>query len=136
MQSRTDHIEEDGLTQTISLRNSLRVFVLPMIILGCSNRGSLKDGGSGAAATTRLSPAEMPALERPTRPFLGILRYEVYIPDRGGARKLWVYLPERVGAGKLPCVLIAPAGTPLVHGMALGEGDIEEHVPYVLQGFA
>jgi dienelactone hydrolase len=50
--------------------------------------------------------------------------------------KLWVYLPDPLPAGRMPCILIAPAGSKMVHGMALGDGDRAEHVPYVRKGFA
>ena len=36
----------------------------------------------------------------------------------------------------LPCVFIAPAGTRLLHGSALGEADSPEHLPYARAGFA
>lgn len=98
-------------------------------------RGGLKPAATGAAPTTRLAVEQMPPLGQPTRPFLGMQRYEVYLPDRGGASKLWVYLPE-AATGKLPCILIAPAGSPLVFGMKLADGDQSEHLPYVLQGYA
>ncbi len=48
-----------------------------------------------------------------------------------------LYLPAgRHQAHSLPCVFIAPAGTRLLYGSSLGEGDSPEHVPYVLRGFA
>jgi dipeptidyl aminopeptidase/acylaminoacyl peptidase len=56
----------------------------------------------------------------------------------GGATvRLWVYLPvgERPN-GSLSCVLIAPAGSNLITGMGLAEGDMNEHLPYVAAGFA
>ncbi len=50
---------------------------------------------------------------------------------------LYFYLPPGDHApGSLPCVLIAPAGSILVTGMDLAEGDQKEHVPYVRAGFA
>ena len=48
---------------------------------------------------------------------------------------LWVYLPADAGEN-IPCVVIAPAGTPLMYGMDLGEGDRAEQLPYVRAGFA
>lgn len=51
--------------------------------------------------------------------------------------QLFVYIPaEQHAAHALPCVLIAPAGSRLFHGMSLAEGDIREHLPYVQAGFA
>ena len=49
--------------------------------------------------------------------------------------RLWIYLPAEIPEGsKLPCVLVAPAGTSMWHGMDLGEGDRPEHHPYVEAG--
>lgn len=56
-------------------------------------------------------------------------------PGTGG--KLWVYRP--VGdhePGTLGCVLIGPAGSRMINGMPLTEGDQAEHYPYPQQGFA
>ena len=53
----------------------------------------------------------------------------------GTTTHLWVYLPANAPA-KIPCVVIAPAGTPLIYGMDLSEGDRAEHLPYVRAGFA
>ena len=56
------------------------------------------------------------------------------VADTG--QKVWVYLPKESKSESLPCVLIAPAGSALFHGMALADGDIAEHVPYAEAGFA
>ncbi len=63
----------------------------------------------------------------------GVILKETFI----GPNKIWVYLPMReAAAGTLPCVLIAPAGTPLYFGMDLQKSDRREHTPYVREGFA
>jgi len=55
----------------------------------------------------------------------------------GQADKLYVYLPAGDHRPKsLPCILIAPAGTNLLTGIALSEDDRPEHLPYVRAGFA
>lgn len=66
----------------------------------------------------------------------GIKFYETMAHSSVGQRKLWLYLPDPLPAGSLPCVLIGPAGSRLFHGMALGDGDRDEHLPYVKAGFA
>lgn len=74
----------------------------------------------------------------------GIDRFEVSLGSQGGYYSppgnggiLWVYLPTNRGnAGTLPCVLICGAGSTLLEGMSLGEGDMGEHLPYVDAGFA
>ncbi len=56
------------------------------------------------------------------------------LPGHGG--KLWLYLPT--GAHRpqsLPCILIAGAGSNLITGMALSDGDRPEHLPYARAGF-
>ncbi len=55
----------------------------------------------------------------------------------GHSGQLWLYLPEGDHApGSLPCVLIAPAGTSLLTGIGLADGDRAEHLPWVRAGFA
>ena len=56
-------------------------------------------------------------------------------PGQGG--RLWLYLPTgNAAARSLPCVMMTGAGSNLLIGMALGEGDRAEHLPYVRAGFA
>jgi len=66
----------------------------------------------------------------------GVLFGEVTLPRGEQSSKLWVYLPEKKPSGNLPCVLIAPAGSPMFVGMGLGDGDRPEHLPYAKAGFA
>jgi acetyl esterase/lipase len=71
----------------------------------------------------------------------GVVRKEVRLSgdlgEPGTQGKLWIYLPAGSHQpGTLPCVLIGPAGTRMVHGMELGEADQAEHYPYAEQGFA
>ncbi len=52
-----------------------------------------------------------------------------------GLHRLWVYEPTSPGTGKHPCVLIAPAGSHLIDGMILGDGDRDEQLPYAKAGY-
>jgi dipeptidyl aminopeptidase/acylaminoacyl peptidase len=93
------------------------------------------------ARTTLLAQASesrqaLPDLGKGQRVEPGIMLYEVKVPGKGAANKLWVYLPEGQTQPKIPCVLIAPAGTRLFHGITLAKGDRPEHLPYVRAGFA
>jgi len=50
---------------------------------------------------------------------------------------VWAYLPDGAHDPRsLPCVIVAPAGSIILTGMALGEGDRAEHFPYVAAGHA
>jgi dipeptidyl aminopeptidase/acylaminoacyl peptidase len=49
--------------------------------------------------------------------------------------RVWYYQPEKA-AGKLALVIVPPAGSTLIAGMDLGDGDRAEHYPYAKAGFA
>jgi acetyl esterase/lipase len=49
---------------------------------------------------------------------------------------VWVYYPKTLPSEKIPCVLVAPAGSRLLDGKRVGDGDSPEHLPYVEAGFA
>ena len=71
----------------------------------------------------------------------GIVLHEIRLPQSGtpGHRgKLWLYLPagNPPPPGSLPCVMMTGAGSTLLAGMDLGDGDRPEHLPYVREGFA
>ena len=51
--------------------------------------------------------------------------------------RVWMYLPSPPPKDqRLACVLVPPAGSRLFHGMALGDEDRAEQIPYVKAGFA
>lgn len=55
----------------------------------------------------------------------------------GWSGKIWIYTPSGDHAPRsLPCILIAGAGSNLITGMTLGDGDRAEHLPYVRAGLA
>ena len=72
----------------------------------------------------------------PRRLESGVLFCEVRLPRKARANRLWIYLPDHSSVEKIPCVLIAPAGSRMFHGMDLGDSDRPEHLPYVRAGFA
>lgn len=86
----------------------------------------------GPPSEIRLQNTLLPAdVGRPS----SIVRFNEVTLSRGGRRtRLWIYRPAAATSTRLPCVLIAPAGTRLVHGMELGDGDRPEHAPYVRAG--
>ncbi len=119
--------------------------IVGIVLLGKSaappkNQGpavaSMPAGSAPAAsAAAPAPPATWPALgpARVVEP--GVRLHEVFLRAGDPSSKVWVYLPENASP-KLPCVLIAPAGSIMVTGMELGDGDRPEHLPYIKAGFA
>src|SRR5947209_13976462 len=104
--------------------------VLLLAALGCNPSGPGKP--SAALTPPKFDPASFPALAPPRPIESGVVVHQVDV----GLNPIWVYLPaKQAAAGTLPCVLIAPAGTPLIFGINLNEGDRPEHLPYVRAGF-
>ena len=109
---------------------SRRVFLssLLLALTGCGWRKTSHE-------TTPLN--ELPPVPKLRQLEPGVSFGEAILPRTDGSRsKLWVYLPTPRPKGELPCILIAPAGTPLIHGNDVGEGSRPEHLPYVRAGFA
>ncbi|MCO6457179.1 MAG: HEAT repeat domain-containing protein, partial [Pirellulaceae bacterium] len=78
-----------------------------------------------------------PGPRRQVAPGVEMARVTLSVPGPGQRGTLYVYTPPGPHRRhSLPCVLIAPAGAPVILGMQLGEGDQPEHLPYVQQGFA
>jgi dipeptidyl aminopeptidase/acylaminoacyl peptidase len=78
-----------------------------------------------------------PPLGTPKQLEEGVFFAEVEAAWPRGKSKVWIYLPALdVKPKSLPCVLIAPAGSNMLFGMDLGDGDRNEHLPYVKAGFA
>jgi dienelactone hydrolase len=103
---------------------------------------------ANGGAAQNVGPWTMPKFPQPPPPTQiepGVMFSEVPIqraqgagpPQPGHGGKLWLYLPSGQHAAKsLPCILIAGAGSNLITGMDLGDGDRAEHLPHVRAGFA
>jgi dienelactone hydrolase len=79
---------------------------------------------------------EFPALGTPKRVEKGVDSYEVALNRAGQSMRVWVYVSDHAPDQKLPLVLVGPAGSNLITGMALEDGDRAEHWPYARAGFA
>ncbi|MFK7740521.1 MAG: alpha/beta hydrolase family protein [Planctomycetota bacterium] len=86
---------------------------------------------SGAASPTKQAPDLGPT--RTTES--GQSYHEIAAEASGDRTKLWVYLPKDAKPASSPCVVIAPAGTRMFHGLGLAAGDQDEHTPWVQAGF-
>ncbi len=126
----------------VSLRTGLAVGVLSVSLLaGCSQpvppaeKARVQNGIiSRAPGSARPDPA-INALQWKTVSEQG---HQVATTRLHGGRegdRLILYRPPQT-AGRVPCIVMAAAGTRLFHGILLGEGDGEEHLRYLQEGFA
>ena len=90
------------------------------------------------------NPAPAVSSKRSSKSFHGIgERTEVVFGDGSGYGKpagsnsrLWVYMPDaKLQPSSTPCVLICGAGSTMMTGMKLSDGDEAEHLPYLKAGF-
>lgn len=88
-------------------------------------------GACASRPQSATKPAEHAASESPRSDALPVVEET----KLSGAGPLWIYTPADGGADAKDIVLIAPAGSNLVTGMPLSEGDRAEHVPYVEAGY-
>lgn len=112
---------------------SIALLILCGALAGCQRPKAARDVLASSATT---EPIVFPELGAAQGMEAGIVRHEVVLGTGPLAGKVWVYLPEKPGGTKLPTVLIAPAGSTLMVGMNLEQGDVLEHLPYVRAGFA
>ncbi len=83
----------------------------------------------------KVAPAALPEFGAARPIQAGVLFQEAVLRPGALPMKVWYYRPEQA-KGKLPLVLVPPAGSTLIAGMDLGDGDRAEHYPYVRAGFA
>src|SRR4051794_11866805 len=108
-----------------------------------------KSPQASAAAKEPFKLDDVPAPDFPDRGKAtpvepGALKYEVSLGKQGGfygvpgqGGKLVVYLPAGEHKPRsLPCILITGAGSNLLAGMLLGDGDSPEQTPYSQAGYA
>lgn len=116
---------------TLSRRALLTALPAAALLHGC-RRAPAAPTPDPALALDRIPALPAGRLLEP-----GVRFAEVLAPRAaGGQSRFWVYLPDPLPKKPLRCVVVAPAGTRLFHGIGLGEGDRDEHLPYVRAGFA
>ena len=112
---------------------ALRALAL-LALLAC-----LFTGGQTVGEAQRVTPGRtsaLPALGASRKFAPGVDLYTVQLPHNNTYTKLLVYLPAAPAPGPLPCIFIAPAGTPLFFGNAPGDsGNPPEYLPYVRAGY-
>src|SRR5579862_5530031 len=106
----------------------LLVASLAVLFAGCHRHGTPNPSGTIVYS--------QPTLPKPRELAKGISLYTVSMPGRGSGKNVWIYAPNPLPASKIPCVLIAPAGTPMYYVIGLSASDRAEHLPYVKAGMA
>jgi dipeptidyl aminopeptidase/acylaminoacyl peptidase len=112
------------------------ILLTSLLLIDCT--AGIGTTGCATAKLGRESDSDQrqwPELGSPTRIEAGVLWYEVKLMRGVNPIRVWIYLPEN-GPKTVPAVLIGPAGSTMLWGMTLGEGDRPEHLPYVHAGFA
>jgi dienelactone hydrolase len=102
---------------------------------------AVQKAAGNTGGITAVTPADFPPRPAMRQLEPGVQFCEIRRGDVSEAGlRLWLYLPGGVNtphpARSLPCVLVAPAGSNLIVGMDLGDGDRAEHLPYVRAGYA
>jgi dipeptidyl aminopeptidase/acylaminoacyl peptidase len=106
------------------------LLLLVCLLLACGKRDDVGLASVGPPAALTVQSEHASELEG------GVHLREVVLDRHGEPMTLWIYRSGPVAPGtKRPVVLIAPAGTPLCWGMALGEGDRPEHLPWAQKGY-
>ncbi len=80
----------------------------------------------------RLDAAELPFVQQDGYRFA-----TASLALNGASFRVWIYAPDQAAAGAngtRACILVPAAGSPLIYGMNLRDGDRPEHLPYVRQG--
>jgi len=121
------------MMRKLPLSNKTRNVLAAFVVISF---GGALGSCSSDAVPAYVAPAQLPALGAATKLGDGVVLHKVELVRGTEKSNLWVYLPEKPAAKPLPCVIVAPAGTRMFHGMKLGAGDMPEHTPYAKAGFA
>lgn len=120
----------------------LAIVTIALLISGTKSKraGDVASGSSVAPITVQAILPPFPEVGAGAMLEPGVTLHQIQLPASGvpGHRgKLWLYLPAGAHQDRsLPCVMITGAGSTLLAGMDLGDGDRPEHLPYVREGFA
>lgn len=100
---------------------------LALCVGGCTPPSSSPSAGAGSGGDVPKFPW------KGATPSNG--RFEEVVVDKASRRRVWLYPPIK-GKNARGLIVIAAAGSNMVTGMALSEGDIPEHLPWTRAGYA
>jgi dienelactone hydrolase len=121
------------------MRISITIFSLFVILFftsGCQAQSTDTNSKKEQSNNSKNENIDFPPIGNPKKVSEGVLVYEIKMKRENKTNNVWIYLPEKPKKEKIACVLIAPAGSRLIDGAGLGEGDRPEHIPYIKAGFA
>ena len=111
------------------------IMIVVVVVAIAVKKSSNKLDNFSAGSNETVNPATFPELS-PASVLQPSVMFQSAVFSPGAIpMKVWFYRPGQA-TGKLPLVLVPPAGSTLVAGMDLGDGDRAEHIPYVKAGFA
>lgn len=107
----------------------LRMLVALVVLTSCSDRSNERPPLAAAPEPTTITRQETRTLDE------GIQVREVLLKREGVPMTVWIYRSATPPAARRPLVVIGAAGSPLVAGMELSEGDRMEHLPWAERGY-
>ncbi len=111
------------------------IMIVVVVVAIAVKKSSNKLDNFAAGSNEAVNPATFPELS-PASVLQPSVMFQSAVFSPGAIpMKVWFYRPAQA-TGKLPLVLVPPAGSTLVSGMDLGDGDRAEHIPYVKAGFS
>jgi dipeptidyl aminopeptidase/acylaminoacyl peptidase len=118
------------------LRFLASIGLVIVVLVGCKQKPSPSKVIKPTEPTEALAePIAFPELG-PSRQIQPGIQFQEATLQRGAMpMRVWYYQPEKA-ANKLALVLVPPAGSTLIAGMEMEDGDRPEHYPYVKVGFA
>ncbi len=114
------------------------MLIATLCVSGCGRETPKANPPATGNEPIATQPAVVSFPELPTARQIkpGISFQEAAVVRNGVSMRVWYYAPAAPKTAKLPLVVVPPAGSTLFVGMGLGDGDREEHYPYVKAGFA
>lgn len=117
------------------------VGIFALALVGCNSVAPAEKAKVQKNVTTRIpgTAQPVPAINALAWKTLTDAGHQVSTTRLHGGRegdRLILYRPPLTPGQTVPCIVMAPAGTRLFHGILLGEGDAQEHARYLEAGFA
>lgn len=125
----------------MSIRRSAAIHVVMLLLLtaSCRDKGKATTDSQAAVMPTGADSAPLAKTavvtgEKSSEVTEGITWRQLQVDRDGTPMSAWIYRQAAI-TKRAPVILIGAAGTPLIWGMTLGEGDQAEHLPWAKRGY-